>query len=112
MEFQPRQGKGPLQALLRWPSFPRRMRQAGLHVASSARATGKLSPNKIPQEPEKITCQLPNGYEPRVSERLTVSLKGLLRGGLEECKQIAAILSHLRCLFKDFELSDDATTFN
>ena len=95
-------------SLLRRPSFPARMRPAGLDVPNAANDNGKIGPN---QEPEMSRCQMTNGNVPHISRQVTRephkafgrSSKGMQTDSSNSASSSVSI--------QGCELSDDATTF-
>ncbi|KAJ1384555.1 Serine/threonine-protein kinase, active site [Sesbania bispinosa] len=106
---KPKQKSPP--SSLKPPSFPRRVRQAGLDVPNAANDTGNLSPNKIAQEPKMSHHQLTNGHLTHVSREIAreplkafeSSSKGIQTDSSNSVSSSVSI--------QGFELSDFATTF-
>ncbi|KAK7257589.1 hypothetical protein RIF29_31661 [Crotalaria pallida] len=95
-------------SLLRRPSFPVRMRLAGIDVPNAANDIGKLGPNKIAKEPEMNHCQLTNGNVPHIISREHEKSFGRNSKGIQTDSSNSASSS---VSIQGFELSDDTTTF-
>ncbi|KAK7324840.1 hypothetical protein VNO77_28715 [Canavalia gladiata] len=106
---KPRQKTPP--SLLKPPSFPGHVRQAGLDVPNAANDTGKSSPNKMVREPKVSHHQLTNGHLLHVSRDITraplkafeSSSKGMQTDSSNSVSSSVSI--------QGFELSEFATTF-
>ncbi|KAI4322467.1 hypothetical protein L6164_022159 [Bauhinia variegata] len=98
-------------SLLRRPSFVGRVRQVGLDVPNGASDTGKLGPNKVPQEPEKSPSQLPNGLVPRDFRETTREPQKPFERGSKGVQTDCSNCVSSSVSIQGFELSDDATTF-
>ncbi|KAL2985892.1 hypothetical protein AAZX31_12G177200 [Glycine max] len=106
---KPRQKTPP--SLLKPPSFPGHVRQAGFDVPNATNNTGKSSPKKMVWEPKMSHHQLTNTHLPHVSRETTreplktfeTSSKGMQT---DSSNSVSSSLS-----IQGFELSDFATTF-
>ncbi|XP_014490420.1 serine/threonine-protein kinase Nek5 isoform X1 [Vigna radiata var. radiata] len=106
---KPRQKTPP--SLLKPPSFPGHVRQAGFDVPNAANNSGKSSPNKMVREPKVSHNQLTNSHLPLVSREITreplktfeSSSKGMQTDSSNSVSSSFSI--------QGFELSDFATTF-
>ncbi|KAG4981088.1 hypothetical protein JHK85_035046 [Glycine max] len=106
---KPRQKTRP--SLLKPPSFPGHVRQAGFDVPNATNNTGKSSPKKMVWEPKMSHHQLTNTHLPHVSRETTreplktfeTSSKGMQT---DSSNSVSSSLS-----IQGFELSDFATTF-
>lgn len=102
---KPKQKTPP--SLLKPPSFPGRIRQAGHDMANAENYEGRLSPKKIAQEPNMSHHQLTYGHLPHVSREPFKSFESSTKGmQTDSSNSVSTSVSIQR-----FELSDFATTF-
>ncbi|TKY48676.1 Serine/threonine-protein kinase Nek5 [Spatholobus suberectus] len=106
---KPRQKTPP--SLLKPPSFPGHMRQAGLDVPNAANHTGKSSPNKMVREPKMSHHQLTNSHLPHVSREITREPLKTFESSSKEMQTDSSNSVSSSFSIQGFEHSDFATTF-
>jgi len=107
---KPRQ-KTPPPSLLKPPSFPGHVRQAGFDVPNAANYTGKSSPNKMVREPKISHNQLTNSHLPHVSREITREPLNTFESSSKGMQTDSSNSVSSSFSLQGFELSDFATTF-
>ncbi|KAK2433644.1 serine/threonine-protein kinase Nek5 [Trifolium repens] len=106
---RPRQRTPP--SLLRRPTFPGRMRLAGIDVPNAANDSGKLGPSNTGQESEISHCQLFNGSMPRISRPFIREPQNAFEKSSKGMQTDSSNSASSSVSIQGCELADDATTF-
>ncbi|CAJ1956203.1 unnamed protein product [Sphenostylis stenocarpa] len=98
-------------SLLKPPSFPGHVRQAGFDVPNAANNTGMSSPNKMVREPKMSHHQLTKSQLPHVSREITREPLKTFESSSKEMQTDSSNSVSSSFSIQGFELSDFATTF-